>query len=129
MGTVSAIDYGVMPSPIGLSVFAIEVVLVVASREVVGRINIGTPWLVGVGAAVPSAAAPSKEVYPSVVCRRDVSVGITDIVILIFCETPCVCGSLVLQITVTEKYLLAIAHGKYGWQGSFTYVRVITIQH
>ena len=60
---------------------------------------------------VISARTPAEQVYPAAVGRGNVPIQIADVIKLVSGKAPCIGGSLVLQVTLREPYLL---RGTYG---------------
>ena len=49
-----------------------------------------------------AARSPTEQVYPAIVRRGDVTIGITYVVVLVLGKLPCVCGSPILQVALRE---------------------------
>ena len=77
---------------------------------VVAVVIIHAPWLVADRSMAMTTRAPAKEIDPSVVGLRDVTVGTANVGILAWCETPSVGRGLILKMSLGELHPLGSTH-------------------
>ena len=107
---VATVRDGVVHAPVGIGIIAEKPVLPAATGLIAGIVHADGPRLVGVGATLPSAGAPAEEVNPVLVTGRYKTVGYAHHLVLLLCESPCVCGGLILQVPPRETHLPVRRH-------------------